>query len=111
VFIATALHARYGGAPDDPAFARLRGLLNEEALTRARAIGQAFRLAYTLTGGAPGLLGETFLTHDGEVLVLTVPEHTAIYTGDSVQRRFDALARTLGRRAVVKTASRAAGRS
>jgi exopolyphosphatase/guanosine-5'-triphosphate,3'-diphosphate pyrophosphatase len=105
VFIAAALHARYGAAADDPVLAPVHALLTPEAFTRARALGQAFRLAYTLTGGAPDLLGETHLVQDDDVLTLTVPEHTAIYTGEAVQRRFDALARTLGRRAEVKFAA------
>ena len=106
VFIAVTLHARYGGAPDDPLLARVRGLIGPEDFTRARALGQAFRLAYTLTGGAPDLLGETHLTQDSDALRLTVPEHTAIYTGDAAQRRLEALARTLNRRALVRTNGR-----
>jgi exopolyphosphatase/guanosine-5'-triphosphate,3'-diphosphate pyrophosphatase len=105
VFIATVLHARYGGPLDEPELSRLRGLMTEEALARARAIGQTFRLAYTLTGGAPGLLGETYLSLEGDAVALSVPEHTAIYTGEAVQRRLDALARTLGRRGVVRLAA------
>ena len=105
VFVASVLHARYGGSADDPTIAGVCRLITDEALVRARAIGQAFRLAYTLTGGAPGLLGETRLSQEDGTLVLEVPEHTAIYTGEAVQRRFDALARTLGRRAVVRPAA------
>ncbi len=104
VFIATILHARYGAAAEDPRLLGVAGLLDAEALVRARAIGQAFRLAYTLTGGAPGLLGETSLSCDGECVVLGVPEHTAIYAGEAVQRRLEALARTLGRRGQVQPA-------
>jgi exopolyphosphatase/guanosine-5'-triphosphate,3'-diphosphate pyrophosphatase len=102
VFIAMALHARYGAPAEDPILADFIGLLPPERILRARAIGQTFRLAYTLTGGAPDLLGETNLSQDADALVLSVPEHTAIYTGEAVQRRLEALARTLGRRAIVR---------
>ena len=106
VFIAVALHARYGGEPEAADVAALRSLIDDQHFTRARAIGMAFRLAYTLTGGAPGLLGDIALMLDETALTLSIPEHTAIYTGEAVQRRFDALGRTLGRRTVVRLAGR-----
>ncbi|HTZ37541.1 MAG TPA: Ppx/GppA family phosphatase, partial [Stellaceae bacterium] len=56
VFIASALHARYGGAPDDPIKAPTRTLLDDAEATEARNLGLALRLAYTLCGGALALL-------------------------------------------------------
>lgn len=103
VFVANVLHARYGGDPDAPEIGRFRGLIDDQAFTRARALGAAFRVAYTLTGGAPGLVGGCALALEGGLLTLTVPEHTAIYTGEAVTRRLDALGRALGRRTQVKT--------
>jgi exopolyphosphatase/guanosine-5'-triphosphate,3'-diphosphate pyrophosphatase len=104
VFIAAALHARYGGNADDPALVQVRPLLDPAMFTRARSLGVAFRLGYTLTGGAPGLIRDTSLSLEGDVVMLTVPEHTAIYTGEAVQRRLEALGRALGRRATVRRA-------
>jgi exopolyphosphatase/guanosine-5'-triphosphate,3'-diphosphate pyrophosphatase len=103
VFIAVALQARYGGSADAPVMEQPRHLLDEAAFARARAIGLAFRLGYTLTGGAPTLIGKTAVALDATTLVLTIPEHTAIYTGEAVQRRLDALGRSLGRRTLVRT--------
>jgi exopolyphosphatase/guanosine-5'-triphosphate,3'-diphosphate pyrophosphatase len=96
VFIAAIIHARYGGDPDDPLLQQVSRLLDPDKALRARAAGQAFRLAYTLTGGAPGLIHDAGLALEAGQLVLTIPEHTAIYTGEAVQRRLDALGRTLG---------------
>ena len=103
VFIAVALQARYGGDADAAIMTEPRRLLDETDFARARTIGLAFRLGYTLTGGAPMLLGKTSVTLDPLNVALTVPEHTAIYTGEAVQRRLDALGRSLGRRAIVQT--------
>ena len=103
VFIAVALQARYGGDADAAVMADPRRLLDEVDFARARTVGLAFRLGYTLTGGAPSLIGKTAVALDATTVALTIPEHTAIYTGDSVQRRLDALGRSLGRRTVVQT--------
>ncbi|MGA8399618.1 MAG: Ppx/GppA family phosphatase, partial [Stellaceae bacterium] len=56
VFIASALHARYGGSPDDPIKASTRPLLDDREAAEARSLGLALRLAYTLCGGALNLL-------------------------------------------------------
>ncbi|MEI9985497.1 MAG: hypothetical protein WDN69_21275 [Aliidongia sp.] len=103
VFLAVALQARYGGDADAAIMAEPCRLLDEADFARARTIGLAFRLGYTLTGGAPTLLGKTTIALEATTLALTVPEHTAIYTGEAVQRRLDALGRALGRRTVVQT--------
>jgi exopolyphosphatase / guanosine-5'-triphosphate,3'-diphosphate pyrophosphatase len=103
VFIAVALQARYGGEVDATVMAAPRHLLGESDFARARAIGLAFRLGYTLTGGAPQLIGKAAVTLDPAVVTLTIPEHTAIYTGEAVQRRLEALGRSLGRRTDMRT--------
>jgi exopolyphosphatase/guanosine-5'-triphosphate,3'-diphosphate pyrophosphatase len=103
VFIAVVLQARYGGEADAAVMAAPRHLLGESDFARARAIGLAFRLGYTLTGGAPQLIGKAAVTLDPGVVTLTIPEHTAIYTGEAVQRRLEALGRSLGRRIDMRT--------
>ncbi|HLZ67366.1 MAG TPA: Ppx/GppA family phosphatase [Aliidongia sp.] len=101
-FLAVALHARYGGSPDAPILARIHGLIDEPTFARARAVGLSLRLAYTLSGGAPGLVGGATLDVDDTTLALTVPEHTALYTGEAIQRRLDALGRAVGKRTLVR---------
>ncbi len=101
-FIANVLHARYGGEIEAPELDCSRALLDEAVFLQARAVGHAFRLAYTLTGGAPGLLDRTAVAIEASGVALTVPEHTAIYTGEAVQRRLDALGRALGRRTFIR---------
>jgi exopolyphosphatase/guanosine-5'-triphosphate,3'-diphosphate pyrophosphatase len=97
-----ALHARYGGNPDAPILGRILGLIDEPTFARARSVGLGLRLAYTLSGGAPGLVGGATLEVDDTTLALTVPEHTALYTGEAVQRRLDALGRAVGKRTLVR---------
>jgi len=96
VFIASALHARYGGAPDDPIKTATRPLIGDEDAAEARALGLALRLSYTLCGGAFNLLDDVVLRRDGEALALELPASGSLYQGEAVERRLAALGRALG---------------
>ncbi len=79
-------------------------LLDEETRETARAIGLALRLAYTLTGGVPGLLRGSSLRLTDAKLTLNVVSDHALLLGEAVQRRLDALGRCLGRPTEIKRA-------
>jgi exopolyphosphatase/guanosine-5'-triphosphate,3'-diphosphate pyrophosphatase len=102
VFVANALHARYGGAADAPIREETKRLISEADHAAARAIGLVMRFGYTLCGGAPGVLTRTRLAlRDGEV-TLQAPEDDPLWTGETVLRRFEAVGRAFGRRAVIR---------
>jgi exopolyphosphatase/guanosine-5'-triphosphate,3'-diphosphate pyrophosphatase len=96
VFIASVLHARYGGAIGDPVTVSARALLDDSAAAEARILGLALRLAYTLCGGALGLLDQVRLRREGDGVVLELPASGSLFIGEAVQRRLDALGRALG---------------
>jgi exopolyphosphatase/guanosine-5'-triphosphate,3'-diphosphate pyrophosphatase len=102
VFLATVLHTRYGGAADDPVREPTRQLLDDRAAAEMRTLGLALRLAYTLCGGAVDLLSQVRLGRDGDEMVLKVPPADNPFLGETVQRRLDALARSLGTSATVR---------
>ena len=95
VFVASALHARYGGGNDDPVKAPTRMLLDEDEAAEARALGLALRLAYTLSGGALQLLDQVRLERDESGIALELPPTGNLFAGEAVQRRLDALGRAL----------------
>ena len=101
-FVATALHARYGGAADDPEKEPTRQLLEERATQEARTLGLALRLAYTLCAGSIELLAELRLSRSGTTLSLDVPPESSLFVGETVQRRLDAVARSLSMNAVIR---------
>ena len=101
VFVATALHARYGGPVEDPVTEPTRQLLDDRATQEARTLGLALRLAYTLCAGTIGLLSEVSLQPAGSRLALEVPSEGSLFVGETVQRRLDAVARSLGATAVI----------
>jgi exopolyphosphatase / guanosine-5'-triphosphate,3'-diphosphate pyrophosphatase len=102
VFVASVLHTRYGGGADDPVRGPTRALLDAQAIGQVRTLGLALRLAYALTGGRIDLLAQTWLGRDRGTLVLDVPATDGLFAGETVQRRLDALARSIGAAAVVR---------
>ena len=102
VFVATVLHTRYGGAVDDAVKEPTRQLLDERVSGEVRTLGLALRLAYTLCGGTIDLLSEVWLGREAGILVLEVPSSGSLFLGETVQRRLDALARSLGATPLVR---------
>lgn len=111
VFLAAAVYVRYGGTLGDALTGPVLELLTEAMRSRVLLLGQALRLAHTLTGGATSLLERTSLTVSGESVVLTLPADEEALTGLAVDRRLDAVAKALGKpgRVVIEESRRAAG--
>jgi exopolyphosphatase/guanosine-5'-triphosphate,3'-diphosphate pyrophosphatase len=104
VFLALAIHGRYGGDPAAAAVTGLLDLLDDAARERAVLLGTTLRLAHTLTGGASTLLERTSLTLSDDKVVLTLPADEASLVGDAVYRRLDGVARATGRKAAIEIA-------
>lgn len=104
-FLALVVALRYEPELAAPWLATARILLDSVTLRRAEVLGAALRLAYTLSGGTPALLGEARLEMTGEELRLRLVQGGGVFAGDSVQRRVEALAAALGLTAVVELAA------
>jgi exopolyphosphatase / guanosine-5'-triphosphate,3'-diphosphate pyrophosphatase len=102
VFIASALHSRYGGAADDPVREPTRYLLDEGTDEEVRILGLALRLGYTLCGGTIDLLSQVWLGREGQRLILEIPPIGSLFEGETVQRRLEALARAMGAVGVIR---------
>jgi len=105
-FLASAIHARYGGhgTPEAQLVGRLLG---PEGVERARIHGLALRLASDLSARSPELLSTTRLRATGDELVLTVDHHHAdLLLGDKVRKRLGALGQALDLTARMETAAR-----
>lgn len=95
-FLALAVGTRYGADLTTAFLTPARSLLDVASATRAELLGVALRLAYTLSGGAPGLLGGTSLGLVPRRLVLRVPAPALALAGENVARRFERVAEVLG---------------
>jgi exopolyphosphatase/guanosine-5'-triphosphate,3'-diphosphate pyrophosphatase len=95
-FLALTAALRYEAGPDAGFLAPTRVLLDVPTIRRAEALGAALRLAYTLCGGTPALLPGARLAREGGRLLLTLTEGGGVFSGESVLRRVEALAASLG---------------
>lgn len=96
-FLAMAVFVRYNGDPEASFAAPVLHLLDEDDHRTANAVGLALRLAHTVSGSAPGLIGRTALKPSGSELSLRLPvKDRSVFTGDAVERRLKTLASALG---------------
>ncbi len=79
-------------------------MLSTASVRRAEQLGAGLRLAYTLCGGVPALLGATELERRGGALVLRLHRRGGVFAGESVVRRVETLALAMGLEPVVETA-------
>jgi exopolyphosphatase/guanosine-5'-triphosphate,3'-diphosphate pyrophosphatase len=93
--LALSVASRHSALGDIVRCWKIDRLLTVAKMAEARAVGLAMRLAYTLTGGATGLLEAIRLEREGDCLFLILPAHADILVGDVVERRFRALAKSL----------------
>jgi exopolyphosphatase / guanosine-5'-triphosphate,3'-diphosphate pyrophosphatase len=89
-----ALYVGLGGTADAPAI--LGQLADSQSLDRARAWGLALRLAQRLSGGSTSILNRSCLDVTGPTLTLSLPTGLASLDDQSVRRRLDRLANSVG---------------
>ncbi len=96
-FLAMSVAARYGQLSEtDGVMPTIVAVMGDKERIRARAIGMAIRLAYSLSGGVIDLLQQFALRRldDGLVLEVRNPDAAALL-GDVVERRLASLAKML----------------
>lgn len=101
VWLSLAVFIHYGGDAGDRQVDDFRSLISEAEAASAVTTGQALLLARTLSGGAPGLLGQTRLRRTADELVLELPKDDAIFSSEAVERRLAQLARGLNLKAKI----------
>ena len=89
--------ARFGGSVKEKhlRIAEHAGL-DADGVARARALGAALRLGFSLSAGREDILHATWLKRDGERLILHLPEAGVTYSGDALASLHAALASGLG---------------
>jgi exopolyphosphatase / guanosine-5'-triphosphate,3'-diphosphate pyrophosphatase len=103
-FLALTTAMRYEVETDAEFLRPARLLLDVATAARAEVLGVALRLAYTLSAGTSDLLASTALLLRGGQLLLRLQEDSGVFAGESVVRRLDRLAQTLGLEAATEMA-------
>lgn len=102
-YLALAAASRYEGS-NVPGYATpYLPLLNPAQQLEARRLGVALRLAYTLSGGAPGVLPLVALSIRDRKLVLVAEPEGGALVNDTVRRRLETVAVLTGVPAMVET--------
>ncbi len=96
VYLAAAIHARYGGKPDDPALSPAIDLLSRATRRRAVILGRALTLAYRLSAGVPEVLAGSRLTVGTDMVTLEVGRAARVPDSEVVADRLSALAAAIG---------------
>ena len=95
-FLGYTAVVRYGGDPASPEAQTARRLMSPRQRHRAEVLGEAMRLAFQISGGAPAVLERSALVVDEDRLSLRLPDDAPY--DDSVARQLQALAATTGLR-------------
>lgn len=95
-FLGLTLALRYEADAAAPFTLPARTLLDVPTARRAERLGIALRLAYTLSAGTPDLLARTSLRVETSRLVLRLSDGGGVFAGESVVRRLERLAESLG---------------
>ncbi|QQS12909.1 MAG: Ppx/GppA family phosphatase [Rhodospirillales bacterium] len=90
--LALAMAWRYESDPDADVVAVAHALADRDARAFARRLGTALRLAYNLSGGAPGLLSRIVLRRSDKAVELVVPVALRNLLGEVTGRRLSAVA-------------------
>ncbi len=96
VFLASVIHARYGGKLDDGYVADTAGLLPRSARRRAQILGRAMTLAYRLSAGMPQVLDASRLRIDSNCVRLDVGDAARVPDSEAVTDRLRLLAGAVG---------------
>lgn len=102
IFLARVGYHRHEGRGEPDLLGDLTGMMNEKENNRALVLGLALRLAFTLCGATTGLLPRTRLSVNKNFVTLTLDRKDEALTGEVVEKRLNALARTLGRKGEIK---------
>lgn len=96
--LALAVYRRYGGNMDDHALSPITALLAPEDIQWSRTLGDALRLAETLSGGKSALLEGSILRLGKSRLTLELDPPMADLVSDLVRTRLSQLAKQMQRK-------------
>ncbi len=95
-FLALCVYHRYERKVASDLLTKLSELVPRPERKRALIIGQAVRLAHTLSAGMGGVLPQTALSYEAGKFILRLPSQLGVLDGEQLSRRLRFVARELG---------------
>jgi len=95
-FLVLCVYHRYERRLSGELLQKLSDLIPRQERKRALIVGQAVRLAHTLSAGMEGVLPQTELEYDEDKLVLRISGQLQALDGEPLRRRLRIVARELG---------------
>ncbi|MGB9164753.1 MAG: Ppx/GppA phosphatase family protein [Rhodomicrobium sp.] len=95
-FLALCVYHRYERKLAGELLPKLSAMIPRQQQKRALIVGQAVRLAHTLSAGMKGALPQTSLAYEGGKLILRLPQELAVLDGEQLRRRLRSVAKELG---------------
>jgi exopolyphosphatase/guanosine-5'-triphosphate,3'-diphosphate pyrophosphatase len=95
-FLALCVYHRYERKLVGELLPQLSAMIPRQLQKRALIVGQAVRLAHTLSAGMKGVLPQTSLAYEDGKLILRVPQGLAVLDGEQLKRRLRSVAKELG---------------
>ena len=95
-YMAAMLLNRYKGGRKAMSAEPVIGLLNDEEISRAVAIGALMRLGCTISGATPGYLKRCPLALSSDELLLSPDADADVVMGEEIEKRLTQAARALG---------------
>jgi len=95
-FLALCVYHRYERKLVGELLPELSAMIPRQLQKRALIVGQAVRLAHTLSAGMKGVLPQTSLAYDGGKVILRLPQSLAALDGEQLKRRLRSVAKELG---------------
>ncbi len=105
-FLALCVYHRYERKIGGELLPKLSALIPRQERKHALIIGQAVRLAHTLSAGMAGILPQTSLVYEAGKLVLYLPKRLEALDGETLRRRLRIVARELGMAPEVRIAQK-----
>lgn len=100
-YLASAIYDRYGGFADGASRPAAEGLCPPRLAHRAKVLAAAFKVAYVIAPGMPGILPRLQVVREADQLVLKIPADLAALDGERPRRRMKRLAKLVNMEAAV----------
>jgi exopolyphosphatase / guanosine-5'-triphosphate,3'-diphosphate pyrophosphatase len=102
-YLAASVFYRHQGLGEGALSPVIRKLSTSKSRERAKILGATLRVASLLSASMPGVLPQTSILADEDMVLLRLPANLAGFDGERLRKRFSQFAKVLGTKGMVAT--------